>query len=414
MGRWQHNRPLVVFLVFPFLVGKQKLTCASLSREIRAWALNPANEYRHMLECLDLTLGCWRGTGWYSGTCELDLKDLAVSTSSDNEFSDMLVDSSHSEKMADMLRGCLARKCGIVSWLCLRARLDLEMMRSCRAQPWVVIGGKRWRHQQDVELDKKTFRLKHFCKRWLQDPRPDIREVHPAGAAVYMPECPSPSRDVHQLAEKIQRGRFYAAGHQQWNHLSVTRAAQPLDCFNQTVMSYSSQTLYESVDCSAIAVPFLARALLEVPSIVTRLCDINDREMTPCIFLSGIQQYWRFLPERLFGISVPELLRCHARIFSLDAANFWNSHGRLDVGTDPLITEDLRFASWRYTRAIQRFEATWLDDLRRYVARRFPQLTPFDGGYRTHAVVKVTFGTPIAKNLVIGKAGCVLSTNACY
>eukprot|EP01057_Protomagalhaensia_wolfi_P005757 Protomagalhaensia_wolfi_Nauph_80__5756@NODE_700_length_2092_cov_33_786167_g523_i0_p2_GENE_NODE_700_length_2092_cov_33_786167_g523_i0NODE_700_length_2092_cov_33_786167_g523_i0_p2_ORF_typecomplete_len120_score14_64Zn_Tnp_IS91/PF14319_6/0_15_NODE_700_length_2092_cov_33_786167_g523_i0342701 len=61
MKFWSHE--VIYDLVFTYLKHEDQAMLLRLCKSSRLSLLRPANELKNMLECLELTLGWWRGTG---------------------------------------------------------------------------------------------------------------------------------------------------------------------------------------------------------------------------------------------------------------------------------------------------------------------------------------------------------------
>eukprot|EP01057_Protomagalhaensia_wolfi_P004218 Protomagalhaensia_wolfi_Nauph_80__4217@NODE_429_length_2537_cov_380_777422_g322_i0_p1_GENE_NODE_429_length_2537_cov_380_777422_g322_i0NODE_429_length_2537_cov_380_777422_g322_i0_p1_ORF_typecomplete_len480_score48_60_NODE_429_length_2537_cov_380_777422_g322_i01721611 len=378
-------------LVFPFLRAREKLLCAGLSRRTRSWALNPQQELTHLLECLDLTFGCWRGTQYYEQN-PLCLNEQRVFDSMDSYKPQIKKQNSVSPHLPSHtldLKLPINKDCpNPSSWLLLRAALDLELLENQQNQDVITVGGFQWQRRKDYELEKMSYRLKHFWRGWLQGPSDLIYDEYHINACVYFPIKPLYLLDNEQLAVKSpavsNRNRllqnpepFNVYDFDEYENVDISVCA--FEHVSPSLLQPSfasrlrrSRTARRYGYFAHALVPFIIRVLLHQPKLVTRLCDIADVEITPASFLRSVQEA-ADLKIPVFGYNVEELLLRHSAVFALDPTSFWELGRQLD--NDPETSRsDLMMTA---QRAFCSHESFRLAEIIDYVAKEYPQLGPF-------------------------------------
>eukprot|EP01057_Protomagalhaensia_wolfi_P005962 Protomagalhaensia_wolfi_Nauph_80__5961@NODE_79_length_3929_cov_112_472751_g60_i0_p2_GENE_NODE_79_length_3929_cov_112_472751_g60_i0NODE_79_length_3929_cov_112_472751_g60_i0_p2_ORF_typecomplete_len385_score49_01_NODE_79_length_3929_cov_112_472751_g60_i01591313 len=281
--------------LWKFLCPRNKLKFSHLCQTTRRIALSKENEYTHMIECLDLTLGCWRGTGYFKENPWVwaELYNEDEYNVSPEEFN---VD-------------------GATTWLAVRVAVEKEMHRNSRAPSEVSVDSFCWIRIEDRQLDVMSYRLKHFSRLWL-----NTGVGGHENTIVY-------ARSDYSGAE-TEAVELDAAG----GDISLYHAINS--------RTYSHESHFYDLPRTHVGVPYLARVLLQDEELVEKLCDVNNRSLTPGKFLKEIQGLaWSSEqecegPPRIFNIEVLPLLLENTNVYCLPLKDFWRIDPNKSLGVD--------------------------------------------------------------------------------
>eukprot|EP01056_Protomagalhaensia_sp_Gyna25_P001365 Protomagalhaensia_sp_Gyna_25__1364@NODE_1687_length_1623_cov_20_142677_g1381_i0_p1_GENE_NODE_1687_length_1623_cov_20_142677_g1381_i0NODE_1687_length_1623_cov_20_142677_g1381_i0_p1_ORF_typecomplete_len506_score85_78_NODE_1687_length_1623_cov_20_142677_g1381_i0621579 len=431
---------VVLECLYPFLWPEERGFYLRVCRGSRSWILQPRYERGHMLECLELTLGCWRetGLGGYefcgpsrSKKWSVELKENHYSQyfderillanlcapDTDEDPDDVTKEDPEWRPPTEPIKRDYppVTTPQLKNWLSLRIRLEHQVIQ-CRAPDRCLVGEFPWRRLSDRHLDRMSFRLRHFCPDWT---KPDLNfadDEHHMYLGVYVPDT-----------EESMESEDWYIGH----HVMVPSALHTLEtlyedtfslhaqCFSFTknpgdIFGFPKATtkrdLYDrSTTCwtwvyletcgssaesngdgakgykgsSLVFTPFFIRLLLTQTELVDRLCDASDESLTPASFLTEVQQFRLYANRVLFGYDMRALLWTHSRVFKLEPGSFWDLNQK--VGPDPSITHlklDLLcsncFEAWYYaTRSVGGHEKWRQHEVLEWVTAEYDQLEPF-------------------------------------
>eukprot|EP01057_Protomagalhaensia_wolfi_P006122 Protomagalhaensia_wolfi_Nauph_80__6121@NODE_881_length_1918_cov_64_640766_g661_i0_p1_GENE_NODE_881_length_1918_cov_64_640766_g661_i0NODE_881_length_1918_cov_64_640766_g661_i0_p1_ORF_typecomplete_len475_score82_84_NODE_881_length_1918_cov_64_640766_g661_i03711795 len=409
-----------------------------------------------MLECLDLTMGCWRETGLGGYTVcgpsrskqwaaeieqrhhsqyfieRISLADLC-SGDTDRDPDDVSPETlkftwqSHQDYHPELQKTVNTNKRittpQLKNWVSLRVRLERQVIQS-RAPDRCMVGVFPWCRLPDRQLDRMSFRLRHFCPDWGRIDADAATDQHHEYLGVYIPETeesmesqdwyignyvmmPYQLETLESLYEQtfdLYRQCFSASGCEfsfpkgtekrqfydrsttccTWvPYLEENKLAESEFDGDLLIDVNAQRTCYKVV--SLAFVPFLIRLLLTQVDLVDRLIgDSSDELLTPSTFLTAVQQFRLFDNQSLFGYNIKKLLWEHSRVFKLEPGIFWD----LDepVGVDPTITSTKLellcsncFEAWHYaTRSMGGHEKWRQHEALDWISTQYDGLEPFD------------------------------------
>eukprot|EP01056_Protomagalhaensia_sp_Gyna25_P001832 Protomagalhaensia_sp_Gyna_25__1831@NODE_196_length_4510_cov_17_615746_g151_i0_p2_GENE_NODE_196_length_4510_cov_17_615746_g151_i0NODE_196_length_4510_cov_17_615746_g151_i0_p2_ORF_typecomplete_len513_score78_18_NODE_196_length_4510_cov_17_615746_g151_i023393877 len=419
-----------------------------LCQQSRCWVLQPEFEKRHMLECLELTLGCCKETGvggyrqcgpprserWGKkllmekdlGSKRVSMSELCVEDSEEDacDCALPLLPPPPESRESQSTPVCSRAVVPVKNWLTLRIRLERQVIQYS-APDTCYVGEFRWHRIPDRELDRLSFRLRHFCPDWLKPEGDFEADEYHHFLGVYVPE-----RSDEEAAESGEEGEdsWYIGDYvmrdtdlKTIEYLYEDSFQLYLQCFSYEANMcsgrlhrghskrefYTESTTYWSwvpgalhSDSEGITpshpftvpslylVPFLVRALLTQTHLLRRLCDTQDQSITPYSFLSAVQQIRldsAAARTPLFGLDIRTVLETHSRVFKLEPAEFWDLN--VDIGQDPtmgrtkfdLLCRTDGLDPWLYVcRSLACHEKSSQHEALDRINDAYPGLIPFD------------------------------------
>eukprot|EP01057_Protomagalhaensia_wolfi_P006147 Protomagalhaensia_wolfi_Nauph_80__6146@NODE_897_length_1903_cov_6_802039_g675_i0_p1_GENE_NODE_897_length_1903_cov_6_802039_g675_i0NODE_897_length_1903_cov_6_802039_g675_i0_p1_ORF_typecomplete_len519_score89_69ANTH/PF07651_16/0_098ANTH/PF07651_16/6_1e03_NODE_897_length_1903_cov_6_802039_g675_i03471873 len=433
--------PIVLDCVYRFLWPEDRSVFLSLCKESRSWILQSRYERHHMLECLDLTLGCWRETGLggydFCGPSRSKKWSSEITKRHYSQYFDERITLAHlcaddtdedpddvTEKSKDWrpptqtkIEKLSTTMPQLKNWLSLRVRLERQVIQ-CRAPDSCMVGEFRWRRLPDRQLDRISFRLRHFCPDWAKPDANFEDDEHHMYLGVYVPDTeesmesenwyignhvmtPSSLETLETLYEDtfdLYAQCFSFTGNPS-NIFGFPKGTTKRDLYDRSttcwtwvyletcgpdsLTKYTGGTEKGYKGSSLVFAPFLTRLLLTQAELVDRLCDVSDESLTPAAFLREVQQFRLHSDKTLFGYDMKALLWEHSRVFKLEPEGFWDL--KQHVGSDPTISRlklDLLcsncFESWYYaTRSLGGHEKWRQHEALDWVTTEYDGLDPF-------------------------------------
>eukprot|EP01056_Protomagalhaensia_sp_Gyna25_P001500 Protomagalhaensia_sp_Gyna_25__1499@NODE_1769_length_1549_cov_626_610596_g1450_i0_p1_GENE_NODE_1769_length_1549_cov_626_610596_g1450_i0NODE_1769_length_1549_cov_626_610596_g1450_i0_p1_ORF_typecomplete_len424_score57_47Fboxlike/PF12937_7/0_26Fbox/PF00646_33/0_24_NODE_1769_length_1549_cov_626_610596_g1450_i01741445 len=344
--------------LWKFLSPIQRLKFSHVCRGARRIVLSKENEYIHMIECLDLTLGCWRGTGYFKDN-PWTYRRMSYGMDSDDDDDD-------NGDVGDTSKSVLEDQVMMTSdeavhWLLLRVAIDCELKHMNRSVESVVsIDGKAWIQMKDSKLDKMNYRLKHFGRGFLENDHIGHRQmlVFKAPASEFRRTGPSsdpmdsvertPLHDEDEALDCLQPEVCMKQFGFPFYELNWFESR--LECFAKSLYATLS-TEFEFYDLheSHVGIPFLIRVLLqEKDLIIDRLCDVEDQSLTPGHFLKTIHETGGVREEAItvFGYNVIDILLRNTNVYKLPYNTFWDLTVFPQIGIDPDFQWGDNLMSW--------------------------------------------------------------------
>eukprot|EP01057_Protomagalhaensia_wolfi_P001173 Protomagalhaensia_wolfi_Nauph_80__1172@NODE_1692_length_1396_cov_30_069270_g1314_i0_p1_GENE_NODE_1692_length_1396_cov_30_069270_g1314_i0NODE_1692_length_1396_cov_30_069270_g1314_i0_p1_ORF_typecomplete_len421_score65_75RNA_pol_Rpo13/PF12136_8/6_5e02RNA_pol_Rpo13/PF12136_8/7_6_NODE_1692_length_1396_cov_30_069270_g1314_i0711333 len=336
-----------------FLCPRSRLRFSHLCQRTRRMALSKENECVHMVECLDLTLGCWRGTGFFKENPWRNRNQSYGGHVSEEEEEESFEGSLHSVCMCVLEDGAngkpLMTSEEAVNWLLMRVSIEHELNSMNLGVPGSVqIKGQEWIRIQDPELDTMNYRLKHFARGFLEGQQighkrllvfkgPRIQSVsetpRPPGSDSpsfdLNPEDQGFSTDADFVSAVLDSVLNYGCGEVKWFESRE-------ECFALSPFgTFSTEFEYHDLHKSHVGIPFLVRVLIQEEELRDRLCDVGDSTLTPGSFLKVIHETGGSYEEvRPFGIDALELLLRNTNVYKLPFNDFFNLTNPLGVDPD--------------------------------------------------------------------------------
>eukprot|EP01057_Protomagalhaensia_wolfi_P005879 Protomagalhaensia_wolfi_Nauph_80__5878@NODE_758_length_2025_cov_5_787009_g569_i0_p1_GENE_NODE_758_length_2025_cov_5_787009_g569_i0NODE_758_length_2025_cov_5_787009_g569_i0_p1_ORF_typecomplete_len459_score70_05HPIH/PF13323_6/58HPIH/PF13323_6/2_3HPIH/PF13323_6/2_9e03_NODE_758_length_2025_cov_5_787009_g569_i03091685 len=387
-----------------------------------------------MWECLELTLGCWKEIGiggyrscgpsrsekWSKKLMEKNMMDWRSKRFTLAEW--CFEDSEEDACDSNLLPETSGNKpnpiqesekfISVKNWLTLRVRLENQVIQ-CRAPDICFVGAFKWHRLPDRELDRLSFRLRHYCPDWLKSESDFANDEHHNYLGVYVPETngePTDSEDWY-IGQYIMGQKAHTIEYLYEDSFVLYRQCftyEPSMASGALTRGHAKKELYEGSttywDWVPIAhrevstsdpphylvpslsfVPFLIRVLLTQRDLVGRLCDVNDESLTPYSFLLGVQQIQLDSQNTsVFGCDIKVLLRQNSRVFKLEPSTFWDLNQ--EIGPDPTMSRpkfDLLCSDgldpWLYVcRSLACFEKSSQHDALEWIFQKYPGLAPFN------------------------------------